>query len=511
MLSRMGSHTARVREVVAGQRLPRRTIGLYSVGSVGTGGFGTLPGLVLVYYLTDSLGVSALLAGLVVIVAKVWDVLIDPVIGELSDASAHKTGSRALFMRIGAVALPVFFVLTFAVPHSLEPNVGALWVLVAFITSATAFSLFQVPYIALPAELTQDYDERTRLLTWRVVVLSLAILVFGGGGPALRDIAGTNEQLGYLIMALVAGLAMAVGFYISSLCAPQSTSSAGRSTSNAPQNSLTPASDSARTSVWTRAGQSYKAGAKLLAHNKAFRSLFFTFVAQALATGMMLAAAQYVATWVMADRSAITFLFVALIAPALLCAPLWGKIAVRTGKERAFAAASVLFMVGCITLYVLFISGAEAAHHWPIYLCVALCGAAYAGMQSLPMAMLPDVISHSNGQTSQPVADPNEPDAEPRTSISAEQHGAGIFGGVWTAGETTGMALGSTVLTVVLAMTGYVESVGSQVPVQPEQAKDGIVVAFCLIPAVCIALSLVFLKSYPLRPTHFRKNLHTGK
>ena len=68
-----------------GVRRPRRataclagTIARYATGSVGTGGFATLPGLVLTYYLTDSLGVAALAAGVVITTAKVWDVVIDP-------------------------------------------------------------------------------------------------------------------------------------------------------------------------------------------------------------------------------------------------------------------------------------------------------------------------------------------------------------------------------------------------------------------------------------------------
>lgn len=60
---------------------------------------------------------------------------------------------------------------------------SALWVLIASIAAATFFSLFQVPYIALPAELTDSYGERTRLLTWRVVMLTVAILLFGAGAP----------------------------------------------------------------------------------------------------------------------------------------------------------------------------------------------------------------------------------------------------------------------------------------------------------------------------------------
>ena len=140
--------------------LTRKTIATYAIGSLGTGGFGTLPGLVLVFYLTDTLGIAALAAGVLVTIAKVWDVIIDPVIGARSDRSLARHGSRRPYMLAGAIALPVFFVLTFAVPAAVGPVIGGIWVLLAFMITATAFSLFQVPYIALPAELASGYDEQ---------------------------------------------------------------------------------------------------------------------------------------------------------------------------------------------------------------------------------------------------------------------------------------------------------------------------------------------------------------
>ncbi|NLB47642.1 MAG: hypothetical protein GX814_07910, partial [Microbacteriaceae bacterium] len=85
------------------ERLPRGLVARFAAGSLGTGGYATLPGLVLVYYLTDSLGVAAIVAGLIVTGAKIWDVLIDPVIGGLSDRSFAHTGSRRRFMQIGAI------------------------------------------------------------------------------------------------------------------------------------------------------------------------------------------------------------------------------------------------------------------------------------------------------------------------------------------------------------------------------------------------------------------------
>ena len=436
-------------------RLTRRTIATYAIGSIGTGGFSTLPGLVLVYYLTDTLGVTALLAGILVTLAKVWDVIIDPVIGGYSDRSLAHTGSRRRFMVVGAVLLPVFFILTFAVPSGMDPVVAGFWVLIAFMLAATAFSLFQVPYIALPAELSDNYDERTRLLTWRVVVLTFAILLFGAGGPALRSLGGGKTFLGYLLMAVVAGVVIGLGLYLSSFIAKKGVVAA-----------------TVATSVSIR--ENYAAGFRALKRSQPFRALLLTFLLQGLATGIMLAGAQYVATWVLTSEDAVTFLFIALIAPALIAAPVWGVIANRIGKERSFMWASILYGLAALSLLGLMWAPGE----W-VYIPVALAGAAFAGMQSLPMAMLPDVISHD-----------------------AVAHGdgrAGIFGGMWTAGETTGAALGATALTIVLAIAGYTPSVPGEHVVQSASAINGIIVSFSVVPAVIIGLSLVSLARYRLR------------
>ncbi|MGI9823853.1 MFS transporter [Agromyces sp. Marseille-Q5079] len=434
--------------------LSRGVITRYAIGSLGTGGFATLPGLVLVFYMTDTLGVTALAAGLVVTAAKVWDVVIDPWIGEHSDRALARTGSRRTWMRVGALALPIGFVLTFAVPAGLGSAASGVWVFLAFLATATAFSLFQVPYIALPAELTPDYDARTRLLSWRVVVLSLAILLFGAGGPVLRRMGGDDEAVGYLVMAVVAGLVIGAGMLVAVTTAPRGL----------------PGVEAPRLGIRS----AYAEGFAALRRSAPFRTLLATFVLQGLATGVMLAGANYVAVWVLHSEDALTLLFVALIAPAVLCAPLWSRISRRTGKERAFQWASLLFALAALSL----VGMIWAPGAW-VYLPVALAGAAYAGMQTLPMAMLPDVISHD-----------------------AREHGesrAGSFGGVWTAGETAGMALGATVLTIVLAMTGYLESTGSTVVEQPAAAVAGIAVSFSALPALLVFLSLVPLARYSLR------------
>ncbi len=443
----------------ASVRLSPRTIVLYAIGSLGTGGYATLPGLVLTYFLTDNLGVAALAAGLIVTAAKIWDVVIDPLIGAASDRQLARTGSRRGFMVTGALALPVFFALTFAVPPSWGPVTGAIFVLLAFLATATAFSLFQVPYVALPAELTGSYDERTRLLGWRVVVLTASILLFGAGGPALRK-AGSDQVIGYLLMGIVAGLVIGIGMFI----AARTADVAAARTSPAGQAAAAP----------NGIREQYLSGFRALRRSQPFRALLGTFLLQALATGTMLAGAQYVATWVLRSEDAVTFVFIALVGPALLATPGWTVIARRVGKERAFTMASVLFTLAAATITV----AVWAPGDW-IYGSVAVAGVAYAGLQSLPMAMLPDVISHDE-----------------RTNGHGQ---AGTFTGIWTAGETVGFALGATAVSLTLAATGYVSTVAGAAVWQPAEAITGIVLSFSILPALLMLASLLPLRRYRLR------------
>lgn len=443
-------------EATAGDRIPRRAVAGYAAGSVGTGGFGTLPGLVLAYYLTDTLAVPALLATVVVIVPKVWDVLIDPAVGALSDREVAARHTRTRLMVLGAVTLPIGFIGMFAAPTGLPPVVSGLWVLAFFLLATTSFSLFQVPYIALPADLTGDYAERTRLMAWRIAVLALAILLVGAGGPAVRDAAG-GDAGGYLAMGVVIAVLLVGGMLGTVWGVRRRASAIGPILPNNARRAVRPSPQNGE----------YRVGLVALREIPAYRVLLVAFVLQALATGVMLAAAQYVARYTLDDQGALTFLFAALVGPALLVMPLWTRYAARTGKRPAFAAASVLFVLACLALV-----GLAWAPGWWVYLPVALAGVGYAGMQLFPLAMLPDVIS------------------------AAGRERGGAMSGLWTAGETAGLALGPAVVLVMLAVGGFRSSTGGQTLVQPDAAHLLIVLAFSLVPALLVGLSLIVLRSY---------------
>ena len=431
--------------VPSGALSPRARRG-YALGSVATGAFGTVPGLLLLPYLTDRLGVAAALAGVVVFLPKAWDVVLNPIAGGISDRHHSPQGPRRPFLLRAGTALAACFALLFAGP-SAPQGVAAAWVVVAFLACATAYAFFQVPYVAMPAEMTDDYDERTRLMTWRVAVLALAILVSGASAPAIRDAVGPEQ--GYRVMGLAIGLFILAGAL-----------GAWRGTASAPVGRVLAVSGGLRAQL------------SVVAAARDFRVLLLTFVLQALATGAMLAGVDYVARNVIGSRAASTLLFVCFVAPALVVTPLWQRFGEARGKKTGYAVASLLLAAGALALV-----AARSLPEAGVYAAVAVVGVGYAGAQMFPMAMLPDAAAVDAARTG--------------------ENRVGVYTGVWTAGETLGLALGPGLYALVLALGGYVSSTDAGAA-QPGSAVTAITLGFSLVPAVLVLASLGVLARYRL-------------
>jgi glycoside/pentoside/hexuronide:cation symporter, GPH family len=424
--------------------LPTRVPAGYSLGSLATGAFGTVPGLLLLPYLTDTLGITAALAGVLVLAPKAWDVLLNPVVGRISDRS----GTRRPFLLGGGLALAVLFAAIFAGPfRSGVP--AALYVALAFLATATAFAFFQVPYVAMPAELTDSYTERTRLMTWRVAVLAVAILVSGAVAPVVVN-AGGDGIAGHRLM----GLFVAVIIVLGVLGVYFGTAGAESRMAGESEPSL-------------------GAQLRVAASNKAFRGLLICFVVQAAGIATMLAGVQYFATHVLRDEeTGPTVLFACFVGPALLVMPLWKRVGRRSGKLRGYWIASLLFAAGAAALL-----AAPAVPAVVVYLVTAVIGAGYAGQQVFGLAMLPDCIAYDAARTG--------------------RRQAGVFTGLWTAGETLGLAIGPGVYAVVLAVFGYASSTTGTIG-QSDSARLGVLLGFTVLPAVLVAGALVLLRGYDL-------------
>ncbi|WP_313404181.1 MFS transporter [Aeromicrobium sp.] len=423
--------------------LPARVRRGYALGSVATGTFGTVPGLLLLPYLTDTIGIGAALAGVLVFAPKAWDVVLNPIAGRISDRSTHQAGRRRPFLVRAGLTLAVLFAVMFAGPT--QPQAfAAAWVALAFLGCASAYAFFQVPYVAMPAELTLDYAERTRLMTWRVVVLALAILLSGATAPIVAD------ELGHTAMGAYIGVVIALGAL-----------GAWWGTRGAPEHRSDTAPGTLRDQL------------RLVGANADFRAVLLTFVVQAAAVGTVLAGVAYVADDLLDSTAANTFLFVAFVGPALLVTPLWERYATRRGKRSGYVASSGFLIVGMTALL-----SAHAGWTALTYVAAALVGIGYAGAQVFPMAMLPDVAADD--------------------ALRSGANRIGVFTGVWTAGETLGLALGPGIFALALSAGGYVSSTGDVTVDQPDGARLAIAIGFSLVPAALTALSLVLLRGYRL-------------
>ncbi len=421
----------------------------YALGSVATGTFGTVPGLLLLPYLTDTLGIAAIVAGVIVFLPKAWDVILNPIAGRISDRSDSPSGRRRPFLLKGGIALAVCFAAMFAGPTG-PPVLAAAWVVVWFLACATAYAFFQVPYVAMPAELTLDQAERTRLMTWRVVVLALAILLSGATAPMVVDsFGGEDSPAGYRLMGVYVALILVVGVV-----------GAWRGTRGAPEHRVETAGGTLRDQL------------RLVAASPPFRVLLTTFVVQALAVGTMLAGVAYMADDVLDDAGAATILFAAFVGPALVVTPLWERFARTRGKRTGYLAASLVMAAGMLGVW------AAGDLALVLYVSAGLTGIGYAGAQVFPMSMLPDVASD-----------------DARRSGSNR---VGVFTGVWTAGETLGLALGPAVFAVVLAIGGYESSTSDVALTQTSSASTAIQLGFGLLPGLLVLGSLRFLLRYDL-------------
>ncbi|MEU5948182.1 MFS transporter [Micromonospora sp. NPDC047465] len=434
-----------------GAGLPRRVHAGYALGSLATGAFGTVPGLLLLPYLTDTLGVAAGAAALLVLLPKAWDVLVNPVAGRISDRTRSRWGARRPYLLGAGVALGVLFAAIFAAPFGAGPAAGA-YVAVAFLATATAFAFFQVPYVAMPAELTGDYAERTRLMSWRIAVLALAILVSGAVAPLVRD-AGGGGVAGHRWMGLfVAGLivAGALGAFLGTRSAPEGAVGASEPT--------------------------LRAQLAVAGRNRPFRALLVCFVVQSAGVATILAGVNYFADQILRDpEGGPTVLFACFVGPALLVMPVWTRVGARVGKLTALVAASLIFAAGALALV-----AAPVLPGAAVYLLVALVGVGYAGQQVFALAMLPDCIAYDTARTG--------------------RRQAGVFTGLWTAGETLGLALGPGIFGLVLQLSGYVSSDTGTAAAQSDGARLGILLGFTVLPALLVALAVLLLRPYDLTP-----------
>ena len=156
--------------------LPNSTVRWYGMGQAAEGIKNYAFASCLLFYYTSVLGLSGALAGVALMIALAFDAVTDPMVAVLSDRTRSRWGRRHPYLFLSAAPLGLFFYLVFVPPENLAAtlHVDEQWALFGWllgfaVLTRAAMTLFHVPHMALGAELSDDFDERTRVVTARSI------------------------------------------------------------------------------------------------------------------------------------------------------------------------------------------------------------------------------------------------------------------------------------------------------------------------------------------------------
>jgi GPH family glycoside/pentoside/hexuronide:cation symporter len=172
----------------------------WGFGSVGTQVILFAQSLLLLYYFTVVLGLEPALAGTVLFGAKLFDAALAPIVGSWSDRTETRWGRRRPFMFVGALLCAAGLSFIFNAP-SAQPLV----LLAGLMLISLGYSFFNIPYIAMPAEMTDSATERTSIMAWRIAFVGVGTTIATSLLPLLAKGWG-GGRAGYGMMGVVAAL-----------------------------------------------------------------------------------------------------------------------------------------------------------------------------------------------------------------------------------------------------------------------------------------------------------------
>lgn len=172
------------------------------------------------FFLTDFAGVPAGIAGTISLIAIMWDAVTDPIVGNISDNLKSPYGRRRPMM-IGAT-IP-YAICTFLLFNNVDfgTNAKFAYFVVLAILFWTCYKTYVIPFFALGAELTDDFNERTSLRAWASIFLQLAVMLASAAPPMILEIAGKaglQGAKGWNAVGVIFGLIIIVCSFICWTC-----------------------------------------------------------------------------------------------------------------------------------------------------------------------------------------------------------------------------------------------------------------------------------------------------
>lgn len=443
----------------APEKLSLSTKIAYGVGDLGPVLTANVLAFFLLFFLTNVAGMSAGLAGTVLVIGKIWDAVNDLLVGVLSDRTRSRWGRRYPWIIGGVIPFAVFNVLHWIVPRfTADPiaNQAALFVYYVAIGSCfnMAYTAVTLPYTALTPELTQDYNERTNLNSFRfafsigggMMSLLLASLVFS---------VVPNKEQRYFVLASACSILAIPAFLWFVLGTRQrvATSRTVASTETIP----------------------FIDQVRIAFQNRPFLIVIGIYICSWLAMQQTAAIFPYfVVNWMgLKEQNFIQFLLTVQVT-ALVMQFIWSAVSQRVGKKAVYLMGMTPWIIAQIGF--LFVQPGQVSL---MYLLCVMAGFGVATAYLVPWSMIPDVIDLDELRTG--------------------QRREGVFYAFMVFLQKIGLGIGLFLVGLSLDQAGFRSTVpGQPLPVQPPSALLAIRLVIGLLPAIALICSLGLADFYPI-------------
>jgi glycoside/pentoside/hexuronide:cation symporter, GPH family len=438
----------------------------YGVADLGIALLGSAVQFFLLFYYTDVAGINPAIAGSALLVGKLtWDAINDPIIGYLSDRTRSRLGRRRIYMFIGAIPLGLAAWIMFSLPHGLSGPAAFFSVLGSFLLFDTFHTMSSVPYYAMTAELTFDYNDRASLTAIRMIFSVLGYIL---GAALTTMLAGTfASSLGWTVQASWSGTGAVFGVITAAAILFTAFTIKERKDIKFQPSKMAPLKAALTTF-----------------NNKPFVLMLGAFIISSFSFTMLTSLVPYFIIYQLEMKDSVSFVMLAmLLAIGIFLIPI-KKISDHINKGPAYALG--------LTIASAAIVGAFFLPKGPsplIYVIAVVAGIGFSAQWVIPWSMVPDVIEYDQ-------------------KLTGERR-EGIYYGIWALVQKFTGALGIAVSGWALNWYGYVAN-AQQTP----HALLGIRLFFALIPAAALILSLPFLIWYPItRQSHTKlvAELQAGK
>lgn len=439
----------------------QRMLWAYGLGDAGTGMAASLIGFYLFIFYTSAAGLPAWMAGLVLMVTRIWDGINDPVVGWLSDKTRSRWGPRLPWIVGSALPLGLAMALMWWLPPGSDWTKFTIFVAISVVANSI-YTCVNLPYAALAAELTTDVCLRTRLNTARFtgsIVAGLVGVVMGA--LLLKDHSNPNSywQLGLITGLIITSCTLLCGWGIAPMA----------------RRCQRPSHQSGST----------RRLLKRVRQNSRFIKVLALYLLLWCALQLMQTAALiYLPVVMHVPEGWSNWILLPFQVSTLVGLQVWNAVSHRYGRLKALHWGSGLWIAGCLAAMVLL----------PLDASIAPLGSALNGLRLtlligsilvvglgastaflLPWALLPDAID----------ADPEKP-AGQYTSWMVFTQKICISFALFFFGN-------------LMSLSGYVASRGM---VQPDSALLAIRLCMGIIPAVLVVLGLVVMRRWPDRGLH---------